>query len=101
MLGLRIIVWQFAPTSAVGRRSMREMAMQMRIGRRAFLRGAGAVAVLGAFDGCRLVPGRGTTGAPLLQLSPLRASIDRITRVTVCTRPFRAQGPRLDVEMVG
>jgi glycine/D-amino acid oxidase-like deaminating enzyme len=31
----------------------------------------------------------------------LRASVDRITRITVCTRPFRAQGPRLDVENVG
>jgi glycine/D-amino acid oxidase-like deaminating enzyme len=36
-----------------------------------------------------------------LQLAPLRASVDRITRITVCTRPFRAQGPRLDVETVG
>jgi glycine/D-amino acid oxidase-like deaminating enzyme len=38
---------------------------------------------------------------PLLQLSPLRVSIDRITRITVCTRPFRAQGPRTDVERIG
>ena len=27
--------------------------------------------------------------------------MDRIARITVCTRPFRAQGPRLDVEQVG
>jgi FAD dependent oxidoreductase len=32
---------------------------------------------------------------------PLRASIDRVTRITVCTRPFRAQGPRLDSEQRG
>jgi glycine/D-amino acid oxidase-like deaminating enzyme len=31
----------------------------------------------------------------------VRASADRITRITVCTRPFRADGPRLDVEQVG
>jgi glycine/D-amino acid oxidase-like deaminating enzyme len=31
----------------------------------------------------------------------LHATTDRITRITVCTRPFRAQGPRLDVEQVG
>jgi glycine/D-amino acid oxidase-like deaminating enzyme len=32
---------------------------------------------------------------------PVRAEIDRIFRVTVCLRPFRAAGPRLDVESVG
>jgi glycine/D-amino acid oxidase-like deaminating enzyme len=76
--------------------------MQRLIGRRRFLTGAGAVAALGALDACRLVPGSSrTTAQPTLQLSPLRASVDRITRITVCTRPFRAQGPRLDVEKVG
>src|SRR5262245_37507951 len=75
----------------------RRVVMQRLLGRRRFLRGAGAVAMLGALDGCRLA--RGTT--PRLELSRLRASIDRITRITVCTRPFRAQGPRLDVEKVG
>jgi glycine/D-amino acid oxidase-like deaminating enzyme len=75
---------------------------QRLIGRRRFLTGAGAVAVLGAFDGCRLVPGDSrTNAAPGLQLPRLHASVDRITRITVCTRPFRAQGPRLDVEKIG
>ncbi len=32
---------------------------------------------------------------------PIRAELDRIFRVTVCLRPFRAAGPRLDVERVG
>ncbi len=27
--------------------------------------------------------------------------MDRVTRITVCTRPFRATGPRLDIERVG
>jgi len=76
--------------------------MHNRIGRRAFLTGAGAVAALGALDACRLLPGSGRTHSqPTLQLSPLRASVDRITRITVCTRPFRAEGPRLEVEKVG
>jgi glycine/D-amino acid oxidase-like deaminating enzyme len=35
------------------------------------------------------------------QLVPIRAQVDRIFRVTVCLRPFRAAGPRLDVERVG
>jgi len=34
-------------------------------------------------------------------LIPIRAHEDRIFRITVCLRPFRAQGPRLDVERVG
>jgi hypothetical protein len=36
-----------------------------------------------------------------LQLPQLHAATDRVTRITVCTRPFRAQGPRLDVEQIG
>jgi glycine/D-amino acid oxidase-like deaminating enzyme len=32
---------------------------------------------------------------------PIRAHVDRIFRVTVCLRPFRAAGPRLEVERVG
>ncbi|MBY0503964.1 MAG: FAD-dependent oxidoreductase [Bryobacteraceae bacterium] len=35
------------------------------------------------------------------QAAPIRAQSDRIFRVTVCLRPFRAAGPRLDVERVG
>lgn len=34
-------------------------------------------------------------------LMPVRAEVDRLFRVTVCLRPFRAAGPRLDVERVG
>ncbi len=36
-----------------------------------------------------------------IHLMPIRAQVDRIFRVTVCLRPFRAAGPRLDVERVG
>ena len=75
------------------------------IGRRELLAGAGAAMLVGALQGCTV----GTLGsrvatppaAPELQLPRLRASTDRITNITVCTRPFRAQGPRLDVERVG
>jgi glycine/D-amino acid oxidase-like deaminating enzyme len=35
-----------------------------------------------------------------LQIAPLDASTSRISAITVCTRPFRAQGPRLDVEQI-
>jgi glycine/D-amino acid oxidase-like deaminating enzyme len=58
--------------------------------------------LVAAIDGCS-VPGakRRTAPATSLQLAPLRAGTDRITQITVCTRPFRAQGPRLDVEQIG
>ena len=76
--------------------------MQRLIGRRHFLKATGAVVALGAVDACRLVPGDAPAGGlPTLQLPPLRVSVDRITRMTVCTRPFRAQGPRTDVERIG
>jgi len=73
------------------------------LGRRKFLAGAAAALSVAGIAGC----GAGALGArrravlPALQLAPLRASPDRITQITVCTRPFRAQGPRLDVEQVG
>ena len=72
-------------------------------GRRRLLTGAGAALLLGALEGCGagLLRTRDTAPAPRLQLPRLRAATDRITRITVCTRPFRAEGPRLDVEQIG
>ena len=74
-----------------------------KLGRRQLLAGAGAAALLGALEGCGVtsVAGKRQSVSPLLQLAPVRASPDRITRITVCTRPFRAQGPRLDAEKIG
>ena len=73
------------------------------IGRRGVLAGAGAALLVGALESCSIntVGKRGTPPTPTLRLAPLHASPDRITAITVCTRPFRAQGPRLDVETVG
>jgi D-amino-acid oxidase len=34
-------------------------------------------------------------------LAPIRADSDRLFRITVCLRPFRAQGPRIETERVG
>lgn len=59
---------------------------------------------VGVLDGCSVAPRRAPPGAlaqPTLALPPLRASVDRITNITVCCRPFRAQGPRLELEKVG
>ncbi|HMH64958.1 MAG TPA: FAD-dependent oxidoreductase [Rhizomicrobium sp.] len=35
------------------------------------------------------------------KLAPIRAHADRLFDITVCLRPFRAQGPRLETEMLG
>jgi glycine/D-amino acid oxidase-like deaminating enzyme len=75
-----------------------------RFGRRRLLSGAGAVLLTAALDGCGisgLAAKRTAVPAALPACPPLRASMDRITQITVCTRPFRAQGPRLDVEQLG
>ncbi|MFT9449350.1 FAD-dependent oxidoreductase [Gluconobacter japonicus] len=39
--------------------------------------------------------------ADVHSLPVIRARTDRIDRITVCLRPFRAAGPRLDVEQIG
>jgi len=76
--------------------------MQGLIGRRRMLAATGAALMLGGLEGCASTLGdKRTATAPQLQLLPVRASTDRITRITVCTRPFRAQGPRLDTEQIG
>ena len=65
--------------------------------RRDFL---GGVALAG-LSGC--VRKTAIPAVPLsaIRLAAIRAEVDRIFRVTVCVRPFRAAGPRLDVERVG
>ncbi len=74
------------------------------LGRRRLLAGAGGALLAAAVGGCgiaALEPQRRSLRAADLKFTPLRASTDRITQITVCTRPFRARGPRLDVERVG
>ena len=81
----------------------RNAGREPQLGRRRLLAGAGAALLVAAVDGCTVggLDQRRTASAPRLQLAPLRAAADRITQITVCTRPFRAQGPRLDVERIG
>ncbi|WP_028081056.1 FAD-dependent oxidoreductase [Solimonas soli] len=75
--------------------------------RRDFLRGGGAALALGALSACASGPARlGAAGDaadydPLPPLAPIRARADRIIAITVCTRPFRAQGPRIESERLG
>ena len=79
--------------------------------RRGFLRAAGGAGLL-ALGGCataRPVPVPVSAAAPhplpfydrLPHLAPIRPHPDRIFNITVCSRPFRAAGPRLDAETIG
>src|SRR5690348_17789700 len=90
-------------------------SMGRSLGRREFLSGAGLAGVgaavsLSALEGCSVdvrtkAPAPPAVAQPpaalAFQVAPVRARTDRITSITVCTRPFRAQGPRLDVERMG
>ena len=79
--------------------------------RRSFLRQSGAFAGLGlaGLAGCGKRGSTPTAGGPQAlpfydavgPIVPIRAHVDRIFRTTVCLRPFRAAGPRMDVEHVG
>ncbi len=70
--------------------------------RRDFLAGVSAVGL----SGCGVRARTSALSPPLPsydaipRIMPIRAHVDRIFRVTVCLRPFRAAGPRLDVERV-
>lgn len=68
--------------------------------RRRLLSGAGAMLALSTLPRCAGNLINATGAADRLQVAPLDASTSRISAITVCTRPFRAQGPRLDVEQI-
>src|SRR6476620_4803951 len=78
--------------------------------RRSFLQQSGMFAGLGlaGLAGCgrrASTPAAGAQALPFYdavgRIVPMRAHVDRIFRTTVCLRPFRAAGPRTDVEHVG
>ena len=77
--------------------------MPIPINRRSFLGGVAAMGLTGCARPIKTVgPGLPLTPYDAVpKLMPVRADVDRIFRVTVCLRPFRAAGPRLDVERVG
>ncbi len=67
--------------------------------RRRLLSGASAALVAASLPGCAAIGfQRGQSGAKLVPYLP---SVDRISHITVCSRPFRAAGPRLEVERMG
>ena len=86
------------------------IAVEAPIGRRRLLRGAAGLGGMGllGLSGCATTSGPLASSAPgaayhdpVPPLAPVRAHADRVFDITVCTRPFRAQGPRLDTETIG
>lgn len=72
--------------------------------RRHVLAGVGGLGVAGLAGCATTSPAAPAPARPGFQprvLSPLRMEMSRLTHMTVCLRPFRAAGPRLDVETVG
>jgi D-amino-acid oxidase len=75
--------------------------------RRRLLQGSallGSLNLLG-LGGCALPTDRDAADRRYFEagppLAPVRAEIDRLFDITVCLRPFRAAGPRLDTEQIG
>ncbi|HEY2048268.1 MAG TPA: FAD-dependent oxidoreductase [Caulobacteraceae bacterium] len=66
--------------------------------RRRLVQGAAALSLSG-LSACAGMPSPGLIAGP--SLAPLQARPDRLFDITVCLRPFRAAGPRLDTEQVG
>ena len=66
--------------------------------RRRLLQASAGFGVMG-LGACATVRPSGVDAVPAL--APVRARLDRLFDITVCLRPFRAAGPRLEVEAVG
>jgi glycine/D-amino acid oxidase-like deaminating enzyme len=64
------------------------------------LKGGVAIAAAGMLTRCASIS-RPSQLSSAPGLAAIRARPDRMFDITVCTRPFRAQGPRLDVEHLG
>ena len=73
--------------------------MQQTLDRRSLIQGSASLGLLG-LAGCATASSP-APATPKIQLAPIRASVNRLFDITVCLRPFRAQGPRLDAETVG
>lgn len=73
--------------------------MRGALDRRRLIASSASFAALG-LAGCATTAPAPVIRAPAIALAPLRASVSRLFDITVCLRPFRAQGPRLDAEQV-
>ena len=83
------------------------MRPNLSLHRRDIIRGSAGLAGLGALGlgGCAsridAAPGAPAPSEIVPPLPPVRAEVGRLFDITVCLRPFRAAGPRLDAEEIG
>jgi D-amino-acid oxidase len=74
------------------------------LNRRGLLLGSAGAGLLG-LGGCATARAPAPNPVPYAErrppIMPVHARMDRLFDITVCLRPFRAQGPRLDAEQVG
>ncbi|MGD0867890.1 MAG: hypothetical protein ABSA49_20330 [Rhizomicrobium sp.] len=81
------------------------MTLRAPLDRRRVLQGSASFAGLGALGLAGCATQEKATGLPVYDvvppLAPIRAHVDRLFDITVCLRPFRAAGPRLDTEQIG
>ena len=75
--------------------------------RRSFLQTSSAFAAL-SLAGCKTLRSAAPATAPTLPwydpivpIAPIHADASRLFKITVCTRPFRATGPRIEAERFG
>jgi D-amino-acid oxidase len=72
--------------------------------RRRLLLGSGGVGLL-SLGGCATALPLTPNPVPFAErrppIAPVHARMDRLFDITVCLRPFRAQGPRIEAEQVG
>src|SRR5215813_9157519 len=62
-------------------------------------RGLLQASLVSSLAGCATAPGRSTPGGA--SFAPIEARVDRIRDITVCVRPFRPAGPRIEPESLG
>lgn len=81
---------------------MNAFDLAMPVSRRRVM-GSSLLSSLGmGLGGCTTMGSRPAPGLwGVADLAPVRAASDRVFDITVCLRPFRAAGPRLDTEQVG
>ena len=85
-----------------------ESQQEPAINRRDFLHSTSALAAASLLSGCgprKPVQAQATPMLPFYDavppLVPIRANPDALFKITVCLRPFRAIGPRIEAEQIG
>lgn len=82
-------------------RTMRESGLDHQLHRRMVLAGLGSAGLAGCATAPVAIPASARPAFQRRSFAPLLTDPGRLSRITVCLRPFRAQGPRIEAEAVG